>query len=78
MKTQVSCGLTCYCREWPSALRAYREKLERGEEMEMIKHIDIKKVFEYTESIEDWESEVDEIAYIEKAKIPGFIVYVNW
>lgn len=35
-------------------------------------------LFEYLESIEDWEEAVDEIVYMEKCKVPGYLVYVKW
>jgi hypothetical protein len=34
--------------------------------------------FTYLESIEDWEEAVDKIVYVEKCKLPGFLIYVEW
>ncbi|KAI9282174.1 hypothetical protein BY458DRAFT_167609 [Sporodiniella umbellata] len=34
--------------------------------------------FDELEAIEDWEKAVDKIVYIEKSKLPGFLVYVQW
>lgn len=39
---------------------------------------DIEKVFEYTNSVLDWESNVDSITYVEKSKLSGLVVYVKW
>jgi hypothetical protein len=36
------------------------------------------EVLAYTESVSDWESEVDRIRYVEKSKVPGLIVYIDW
>jgi hypothetical protein len=36
------------------------------------------QVFTYTSSVYDWEAVVDSIEYIEKSKIPGLLVYINW
>lgn len=36
------------------------------------------KVFEYTNSVQDWESEVESIVYVEKSKLPGLVVYIKW
>lgn len=36
------------------------------------------QVFTYTNSVYDWETAVDSIEYIEKSKIPGLLVYINW
>jgi hypothetical protein len=36
------------------------------------------EVFAYTKSVSNWESEVDQIRYMERSKVPGFMVYIDW
>ena len=36
------------------------------------------KVFEYTNSITDWEEAVESIDYVERSKLPGLVVYISW
>lgn len=41
-------------------------------------HMDEETVFEYTNSVDDWESNVECIVYVEKSKLSGLVVYVKW
>lgn len=68
-----------FCREWPEAVRKYKSHLQTGSyDQPKPKLFSEQEVFAYTNSVYDWEEAVDSIEYIEKSKIPGLLVYVNW
>ncbi|KAI9485551.1 MAG: hypothetical protein EXX96DRAFT_545555 [Benjaminiella poitrasii] len=68
--------------EWPAALKKYKKDVENR----TLKRYQIPKqnplleetVFNYTNSVKDWELEISSIDYVEKSKIPGLIVYIQW
>jgi hypothetical protein len=67
--------------EWPEALRTYKNKMQVDTIVNLPAPpplISADKVFEYTDSVTDWEEAVDSIAYVEKAKLPGLVVYIKW
>ncbi|CEG66463.1 hypothetical protein RMATCC62417_03042 [Rhizopus microsporus] len=69
--------------EWPELLQAYLDDIKRNAPSKMYDFKSSQQeqsdaLFEYLESIEDWEEAVDEIVYMEKCKVPGYLVYVKW
>ncbi|CAO3703624.1 unnamed protein product [Rhizopus stolonifer] len=69
--------------EWPGLLKEYLKDLKEKAPKKTYDfgsaHLEENDAFfNNLESIEDWEKEVDSIVYIEKCKLPGFLVYVQW
>ncbi|KAI7902595.1 uncharacterized protein BX663DRAFT_509779 [Cokeromyces recurvatus] len=68
--------------EWPSSVKNYKNDIAN----KTLKRYQLPKqdpgleeaVFNYTNTVEDWESEVASIDYVERSKIPGLIVYIRW
>lgn len=66
-------------REWPEAVRRYKNNIQTNTyDLPKPKMFSEQEVFAYTSSVSDWEEAVDSIEYIEKSKIPGLVVYINW
>lgn len=70
--------LNLYNSEWPFVLRKYKEDMKANEKKVQVTQAEIDKVFQYTNSVKDWESSVEKITYVEKTKLSGLIVYVQW
>lgn len=66
------------CREWPFVLTKYKQDMRSNHTIPQPTKKEIDKVFEYTNSVKDWESSVDSITYVEKTKLSGLMVYVKW
>ncbi|KAI8987505.1 hypothetical protein BDF20DRAFT_813709 [Mycotypha africana] len=68
-----------FCREWPWLLTDAKEKtyqtLNNSTDNSPVPYA---KVIEYTSQVKNWDEEVSCIRYLEKASIPGYIVYVDW
>ncbi|KAI8646190.1 hypothetical protein BD408DRAFT_410356 [Parasitella parasitica] len=65
--------------EWPTAVYKYKANLQfNNSDRTKPKLSSEKEVFKYTRSVYDWETAVDSIEYVEKSKIPGLLVYINW
>ncbi|KAI8082666.1 uncharacterized protein B0P05DRAFT_537942 [Gilbertella persicaria] len=65
--------------EWPSAVIRYKKQLgNKNIETRRPSIVTREEVFRYTNSVQDWESQVDKIAYVERSKVPGLIVYIDW
>ncbi|CAO3646784.1 unnamed protein product [Mucor fragilis] len=65
--------------EWPEAVRRYKNNIQTNTyDLPKPKMFSEQEVFAYTSSVSDWEEAVDSIEYIEKSKIPGLVVYINW
>ncbi|GAA5811354.1 hypothetical protein MFLAVUS_004787 [Mucor flavus] len=63
--------------EWPFVLKEYRRCNVQTEPIH-VSNMDAETVFEYTNSVVDWEASVDCIVYVEKSKLSGLVVYVKW
>ncbi|KAG1052016.1 hypothetical protein G6F49_010731 [Rhizopus delemar] len=69
--------------EWPELLEAYKKSLKdrlpsKLYDFSSAQNEQNDDFFAYLESIEDWEEAVDKIVYIEKCRLPGFLIYVEW
>ncbi|KAI8382288.1 hypothetical protein BD560DRAFT_220031 [Blakeslea trispora] len=69
--------------EWPSSVIEFKKRIASQqtlttEKMQLDNTPTEDEVFRYTNSVKDWESHVASISYIERSKVPGFIVYVDW
>ncbi|KAI8328681.1 hypothetical protein EDC96DRAFT_69520 [Choanephora cucurbitarum] len=69
--------------EWPSCVIEFKKQLELHqtiirEEPHLSPSPTRDQIFRYTNSVKDWESHVASISYMERSKVPGFIVYVDW
>lgn len=72
-----------FISEWPDALIKFNKELRekensKPEELQTRPAFAPDQVFAYTESVTNWESEVDRIQYVEKSKVPGLVVYIDW
>ncbi|KAI9361041.1 hypothetical protein BD770DRAFT_361519 [Pilaira anomala] len=62
--------------EWPFVLKEYKKNPQAIQKKNHF--MDADQVFEYTNSVTDWESNVESITYVEKSKLSGLVVYVKW
>ncbi|KAI8976950.1 hypothetical protein BDB01DRAFT_802132 [Pilobolus umbonatus] len=62
-------------REWPDLLDKYQSEKRTAEPAS---YADTAHVLDKKKELSSWEDEIEKIVYVERSRLPGLLVYIQW